>query len=237
MGRHPAALGLLDHRPARAGPAARPPGDRARRSPGFDDTFAPRPRRRRAPAHPGLPVARSGTPALAAVALADAGAAPGRPGPARRVRLAAVEGGHRVSATGATCPRRGRPGGWSFEFENEWYPDTDDTAEVLIALRRAGHPPSHPAIRRGVEWLLAMQSAERRLGRVRRRQRPPRHDPAPALRLRRGHRPAHRGRHRPRRRGAGRVRRAAPATRRCGAASPTSGAPSATTARGGAAGA
>jgi squalene-hopene/tetraprenyl-beta-curcumene cyclase len=56
-------------------------------------------------------------------------------------------------------PRRGRAGGWSFEFENEWYPDTDDTAEVLIALRRAGHPPSHPAIRRGVDWLLAMQSA------------------------------------------------------------------------------
>jgi squalene-hopene/tetraprenyl-beta-curcumene cyclase len=96
---------------------------------------------------------------LAAVALADAGAAPGDP------------------ALGGACdwllskevtrygdwheiPRRGRPGGWSFEFANEWYPDTDDTAEVLIALRRAGHPPSHPAIRRGVDWLLAMQGSD-----------------------------------------------------------------------------
>jgi squalene-hopene/tetraprenyl-beta-curcumene cyclase len=55
-------------------------------------------------------------------------------------------------------PRRGRPGGWSFEFANEWYPDTDDTAEVLLALRLAGYPATHPAVRRAVDWLLAMQS-------------------------------------------------------------------------------
>lgn len=53
--------------------------------------------------------------------------------------------------------RRGDAGGWSFEFHNEWYPDTDDTAEVLIALLRAGVPRDHGAIRRGVDWLLAMQ--------------------------------------------------------------------------------
>ena len=28
------------------------------------------------------------------------------------------------------------PGGWAFEFENVHYPDIDDTAEVVIALRR-----------------------------------------------------------------------------------------------------
>lgn len=55
-------------------------------------------------------------------------------------------------------PRRGRPGGWSFEFDNVWYPDTDDAAEVLLALRKTGAPPEHPAVRRGVEWLLSMQS-------------------------------------------------------------------------------
>ncbi len=55
--------------------------------------------------------------------------------------------------------RRGDAGGWSFEFHNEVYPDTDDTAEVLIALLRAGVPRDDGAIRRGVEWLLAMQSA------------------------------------------------------------------------------
>jgi len=96
--------------------------------------------------------------ALAAVALEDAGAGAGDPDlAAARDWLLSKE----VTRIGdwRTIPRRGRAGGWSFEFANEWYPDTDDTAEVLIALRRAGTPASHPAVRRGVEWLLAMQSS------------------------------------------------------------------------------
>ncbi len=95
--------------------------------------------------------------ALAAVALGDAGArADDDDLAAARDWLLSKE----VTRIGdwRTIPRRGRAGGWSFEFANEWYPDTDDTAEVLLALRRAGVPPSHPAVRRGVEWLLAMQS-------------------------------------------------------------------------------
>ena len=28
------------------------------------------------------------------------------------------------------------PGGWAFEFDNDNYADTDDTAEVILALRR-----------------------------------------------------------------------------------------------------
>jgi squalene-hopene/tetraprenyl-beta-curcumene cyclase len=97
--------------------------------------------------------------ALAAIALADAGAPPDDPA------LAASAGwllSKEVTRYGDwhRVPRRGRPGGWSFEFANENYPDTDDTAEVLIALRRSGHPPSHPAVRRGVDWLLAMQGSE-----------------------------------------------------------------------------
>jgi squalene-hopene/tetraprenyl-beta-curcumene cyclase len=42
---------------------------------------------------------------------------------------------------------------------NEWYPDTDDTAEVVIALLSSGVPADDPAIVRGVDWLLTMQSA------------------------------------------------------------------------------
>jgi squalene-hopene/tetraprenyl-beta-curcumene cyclase len=96
---------------------------------------------------------------LAAVALADAGAAPDDPALRSACDWMLSK---EVTRTGdwRLVPGRGHPGGWSFEFENEWYPDTDDTAEVLIALRRAGHPPSHPAIRRGVDWLLAMQSSD-----------------------------------------------------------------------------
>ncbi len=56
-------------------------------------------------------------------------------------------------------PRRGEAGGWAFEFHNEWYPDTDDTAEVLIALIRSGVPPDDGAVLRAVDWLLTMQSA------------------------------------------------------------------------------
>jgi squalene-hopene/tetraprenyl-beta-curcumene cyclase len=96
--------------------------------------------------------------ALAAIALGDAGGDGDDPDlAAARDWLLARE----VTRIGdwRTIARRGRAGGWSFEFANEWYPDTDDTAEVLIALRRAGVPTSHPAVRRGVEWLFSMQSS------------------------------------------------------------------------------
>jgi squalene-hopene/tetraprenyl-beta-curcumene cyclase len=95
---------------------------------------------------------------LAAVALEDAGGGGGDPAVRAACDWMLSKEVTRIGDW-RFVPRRGRAGGWSFEFENEWYPDTDDTAEVLIALRRAGHPPSHPAIRRGVEWLLTMQSA------------------------------------------------------------------------------
>ncbi len=57
---------------------------------------------------------------------------------------------------------RARPGGWAFEFENDIYPDTDDTAVVMIALM--GIPlegeKKESAISRGLEWLLGMQSED-----------------------------------------------------------------------------
>ena len=59
------------------------------------------------------------------------------PGAGDGCRLAAREGGDPVRRL-APDPAAGPAGGWSFEFENENYPDTDDTAEVLIALRRSG---------------------------------------------------------------------------------------------------
>jgi squalene-hopene/tetraprenyl-beta-curcumene cyclase len=59
--------------------------------------------------------------------------------------------------------KTGRPGGWAFEFQNDWYPDTDDTSEVLLALRRIAFPPEDTqaqaiALERGTAWLLSMQS-------------------------------------------------------------------------------
>ena len=55
------------------------------------------------------------------------------------------------------------PAGWYFEFANEFYPDIDDTAQVLLGLRnwRAGHPAAQKASEeRAVRWLLGMQSAD-----------------------------------------------------------------------------
>jgi len=53
------------------------------------------------------------------------------------------------------------PGGWSFEFFNQNYPDCDDTAEILMALKMI--PVSDASMKerefqRAVTWLLSMQS-------------------------------------------------------------------------------
>ena len=58
--------------------------------------------------------------------------------------------------------RKTPPGGWAFEFDNDIYPDVDDTAEVIMALNMArldgdGETRRTEAIKRGVEWVLAMQ--------------------------------------------------------------------------------
>ena len=53
------------------------------------------------------------------------------------------------------------PSGWYFEFANEYYPDIDDTAQVLLALQHARAGKGHDAcVRRAVNWLLAMQSKD-----------------------------------------------------------------------------
>jgi len=55
------------------------------------------------------------------------------------------------------------PGGWAFEFRNDFYPDVDDTAFVLMALSRVADPePSRlrAAIRRGLAWLVSMQNGD-----------------------------------------------------------------------------
>jgi len=54
-------------------------------------------------------------------------------------------------------------GGWAFEFDNDGYPDTDDSAEVVLALRRVAHPDParlRAAVDRGVAWTVGMQSSD-----------------------------------------------------------------------------
>jgi squalene-hopene/tetraprenyl-beta-curcumene cyclase len=55
------------------------------------------------------------------------------------------------------------PGGWAFEFRNDFYPDVDDTAFVLMALQRVKYldpKRMEGAIRRGIQWLLSMQNRD-----------------------------------------------------------------------------
>jgi squalene-hopene/tetraprenyl-beta-curcumene cyclase len=57
-----------------------------------------------------------------------------------------------------------RPGGWAFQYANPHYPDTDDTAVVVMAMDRALGRAAEPddsyreAIARGREWVVGMQS-------------------------------------------------------------------------------
>ncbi|HKW98454.1 MAG TPA: squalene--hopene cyclase [Bryobacteraceae bacterium] len=55
------------------------------------------------------------------------------------------------------------PSGWAFEFNNEYYPDIDDTAMVLLGLSRAqaSDPEQQRAAeKRAIQWVLDMQSSD-----------------------------------------------------------------------------
>jgi squalene-hopene/tetraprenyl-beta-curcumene cyclase len=55
------------------------------------------------------------------------------------------------------------PAGWYFEYANEFYPDIDDTAMVLLALRHAkakSGTAQRAAEKRALAWLLGMQSKD-----------------------------------------------------------------------------
>ena len=55
------------------------------------------------------------------------------------------------------------PSGWYFEFANEFYPDIDDTAQVLLGLKHArslDRQSQQACTDRAVKWLLAMQGSD-----------------------------------------------------------------------------
>jgi len=55
------------------------------------------------------------------------------------------------------------PSGWHFQYRNEFYPDIDDTAMVLMALLRSPEvddTPVQEAVSRGTNWLLSMQNRD-----------------------------------------------------------------------------
>ncbi|MFI6764999.1 squalene--hopene cyclase [Streptomyces sp. NPDC050355] len=97
---------------------------------------------------------------LAAIALADAGLPADHP---QLVKAADWMLAEQLDRPGDWSVRRPQlpSGGWAFEFDNDNYPDIDDTAEVVLALRRVDHPDPQrveAAVRRAVRWNLGMQS-------------------------------------------------------------------------------
>jgi squalene-hopene/tetraprenyl-beta-curcumene cyclase len=100
--------------------------------------------------------------ALAVVALRDAGFSRDEPALRRAADYLLRE---EIRVPGDWAVRRPQlpPGGWAFEFENDNYPDLDDTAEVVMALRAVDHVDAQrlqAAVERGVQWTLGMQSAD-----------------------------------------------------------------------------
>ncbi|HVV20838.1 MAG TPA: squalene--hopene cyclase [Pseudonocardiaceae bacterium] len=99
---------------------------------------------------------------LAVTGLLDAGVPADHPAVVKAVDWML---GEEIRVTGDWAVRRPglAPGGWAFEFANDGYPDTDDTAEVVLALRRAratDPAANRAAIDRGMRWLIGMQSKD-----------------------------------------------------------------------------
>jgi squalene-hopene/tetraprenyl-beta-curcumene cyclase len=102
--------------------------------------------------------------ALALIALLDAGVAADDPMLKRATDWLL---GEEIRVVGDWAVRRPglAPGGWAFEFANDNYPDTDDTAEIVLGLRRVAADHTDPlavrgAVDRAVAWLAGMQSRD-----------------------------------------------------------------------------
>jgi len=100
--------------------------------------------------------------AIAMVALEEAGLPPDHPSLVEAARWLLS---HQISGPGDWMLKTPGvvPGGWAFEFRNDFYPDVDDTAFVLMALQRVDYPDKSrmdAAVRRALTWLLAMQNSD-----------------------------------------------------------------------------
>ena len=100
--------------------------------------------------------------AIAMVSLEEAGVEASHPG-LKRAAEWLVD--HQILGPGdwQVKNKDAAPGGWAFEFRNDFFPDVDDTAFVLMALQRAVHTDAHrfeQGVRRGLAWVLSMQNRD-----------------------------------------------------------------------------
>ncbi len=100
--------------------------------------------------------------AIVAIALADAGLPADHPAWPRAIHWL-LEKEIRKPGDWSLRGPKVEPTGWHFQFNNPFYPDIDDSAMVLLALARSplsDTPEVQASIRRGVDWLLAMQNRD-----------------------------------------------------------------------------
>lgn len=94
----------------------------------------------------------------AGVALLEAGVPPNHPALLKAARYMISK---EVTFRGDWAVKNplGPAGGWAFEFENDYFPDVDDTIEAIHLLRRVDLPDSEKEgpIQRGIAWMLSMQ--------------------------------------------------------------------------------
>ena len=67
-----------------------------------------------------------------------------------------------VTRKGDWCVKNphAEPAGWYFEFNNEFYPDVDDTAMVMLALgkvKTSNESYQDKSVQRALDWVLSMQ--------------------------------------------------------------------------------
>jgi squalene-hopene/tetraprenyl-beta-curcumene cyclase len=97
--------------------------------------------------------------AYALFALGEAGVPPTDP---RMVKAAdwTLQKQVRNSGDWAVKNKKGKPGGWYFEFNNEFYPDVDDSAMVALGLSKVEHPNGRyqvESVERAIAWIFSMQ--------------------------------------------------------------------------------
>ena len=97
--------------------------------------------------------------AYAVFALAESGVAANDP---RLVQSCEWMLKKQVTRKGDWCVknRKAAPAGWYFEFNNEFYPDVDDSAQVMLALSRvktSNESYHDKSVQRALDWLLSMQ--------------------------------------------------------------------------------
>jgi squalene-hopene/tetraprenyl-beta-curcumene cyclase len=97
--------------------------------------------------------------ALALLAIADCGAAVRMQAGLQRGIEWLLRQEVRTAGDWSVRVRDAEPGAWAFERANVHYPDVDDTAVVMMVLKRlgSGSPPVDAAVERARQWLLAMQ--------------------------------------------------------------------------------